>query len=469
MNIQEMVAAEYHVGDRVRVLVDGTPDIPRETKGNIVRVGDGFGQGLVTVALRINGHAIEGVFAPHQIEIVATQGDLERTRILQNVEWAGTNLPQELLQVMQWIRELIDAGHTYLYIEKNLMSLGFGFNTIRRAFQRLTGMRAEDAVNFDWQQSPGTIPQFTHGWGEGKKKGEYYFVMPGVDWYGVYCQEDDITRIETSRHGILSEAMEALAKLVKKVERWDPPVRDLKPKPGTIDPEPLKFNHQQIYMQAGRIAHALEEAKDNVERVALTKRAYRDGLIEEETRDFLLRAFGEDVEKRIKEDAAGEKVDEVGRHQMERSVADEADERTPDQFFSRTKIEKRYGVPPADVVATIMDYLDQRAHELGNFGMALVSFKYSTIQPAGESGTGTQKDGEDEIDVMNVSASVSVLLEISDRISGATQIVMTVFGVVRGKLRPTDMVKGLDDRLYALTDEGIAGLFEPARSMKQSP
>jgi hypothetical protein len=171
-------------------------------------------------------------------------------------------------------------------------------------FKKITGLTPQEAVNINAIYTPGTIPQFNLGWGEAKKgKETYYFVMPIKHGYSVFCQEGDQKREETSHFLLLSEALEHTKKQVKKLEQWNPPVKDVK----------TDIDATQLYQQV----HIFREASSDQlyrdllpyskhERVGMVRQAYAMGMVGEHDRDALLSAFGagEDSPSQVAENNA---------------------------------------------------------------------------------------------------------------------------------------------------------------------
>jgi len=453
--------SEYQVGDRVRTLV-ASEGIPAGTKGNIIFCDH---SGSVVVA-KVDGNHTEANFYNNQLEIVASHGEIERTRMMHGIPYAGLNLPEELLEAEGHIRDLVDSGYGYRYIESYLMSNGYGYNVIRRAFTKLTGMTPEQAVNIDAIYSPGSIPQFNYAWGMAKKGKEVYFVMSIANKYVILCQKDDMNREEHSSFLELMEAKNALKKLVKKVMQWDPPVKDIK---NQITDSTQLYKQPQLFMKANEIqewALKLNTYSSIHERGAMIRQAYEDGWIDDMKRDFLLSKFA-DAEAQMEETAVREKLDEIEKEKMDRPIRDEIAEKTPSQYFQRHKMQNRYSMLPADVVDSISRYLYQANADLRDFTVDVHSLKYATVQPTKKKGKGSPASTE-PADIMDATASVSVLVEVTDNKAAEpynTKLGLMVFSVIGTELYTSDTIKGEDDWVYALTDEGLGKYFQSERQM----
>jgi hypothetical protein len=452
---------EYTVGDRVRTLV-ASEGIPEGTKGNVIFT-DNTG---TIVSAKVDGIPVQANYYDNQLEVIASHGQVERTKMMKGIEWAGTNLPEELLQAEAKIAELVDAGYGYREIESLMMSDLFALNVIRRAFKKYTGRTPEECMNINAIYSPGCIPQFNYAWGMAKKGKGVYFIMSIADKYVVLHQKDDRERDEHSSHLELVEAKEALKKLVKELMQWNPPVKDVKNK---VTDATQMMRQPQIFMKASDI-QAWEEKLNNysskLERGSMIRQAYEDGLIEAEERKFLLEKFA-DAEADMEQTAVKEKLDDIEKEKMDRPIRDEISEKTPAQFFQRHKMQNRYSMLPADVIDTISRYIYQSNSNLQDFGVAIHSLKFATVQPAkkkNKAGPG----GGTEPDIMDATASVSVLVEVTDNKAAEpynTKLGLMVFSVIGTELFTSDTIKGEDDWIYALTDEGLAKYFQSERQM----
>ena len=413
-------AKEYNVGDRVRVYVEGK-EFPKGTKGNVEFVREGT---IGVLFDGVDGKVAHEFYTAPELEIVASHGEMERTKEQYDLKWVGINQPEQLLEIEDKIRQEVEIGKGYLDIEKFLMGMGYGVNLIRRGFKKLYGISAEQATNYEgWMDSPGNIPQYTMAWGYAKKGKDVYFLMPGVNWYSVLCQKDDMNRVEVSKHMTLDEAVVAIEKLVKQLERYCPAVKDLKlPKKGE-GTDATQFNkNPQIWTQA-------------------------------------------DAEKKMQEEAVMEQLGDIEKETMKRPIKEELTEKTPKQFFERKKIEQRYAMLPANVVNSISEYLAQASARLQDFDLSVASFKYTSIQPSEGASKSTSMD---EPDIMNATASVSVLLEITDKRSESgvnKKLGLMVFSIVQNNVFTSDVLKGEDDVPYALTDEGLQNYFRTERGV----
>jgi hypothetical protein len=304
--------------------------------------------------------------------------------------------------------------------------------------------------------SPGTIPQFNCAWGKGKKGDEVFFIMPNEKGFSIFHQIDDKTRVEDSRHPDLLCAVNMLEKKVKKVERWNPPVEESKK--AIVDVTQL-YRQPQLFMNANcQNVMASVADKPAYEKKGMIKLAFTLGKINGSEFEALVKwAEGEDKEKSMEKGALLEKLKETEDDAMKKPLEEEKAEKSPADFFERQKIEHKYMTIPADVIDSVIQYVHKAGENLNEFALDVKSFKYTSIQPS------RVKSPTDEADVLNAIASVSVLLEVMNK-SGKTgknrKLGLMVFSVIDDSLHTTDNVKGEDDGVYALSDEGLSKYFQ---------
>jgi len=389
-----------------------------------------------------------------ELDIQGTHGNWEATRALQGIQWAGTNLPEELLEVEKHLREMIDAGYSYRFMEGFLMQCSYGVNVIRRAFETLTGLKVEDAVNYKYIYSPGNIPQINLGWGYAKKGNDVYFVMPMAHWYMVFCQKEDKVRLDVSKHATIMDAIEALGKLVKKVERWDPPV----------DPQKTKIDMSQLYKQPQLFMHAsnfrnlcerLQTITSSTERILAIDKSYANGSISKPMREALLTTVAEaGLEEEVVKSKLQKMTDEAMAQPIETQMP-----RTPQEGFNRMKT----GMGPGNDDAYIINEINQRIgtlnEQLKEFDVTIDSHEMKRTIP-----NGMPSPSSDEPDVMNASHWVAMYLRITDKASGAWKPGLMTFEVIGNDVSTSGVIKGIDDRKYAPDDQGLADYFAKERA-----
>jgi len=245
------------------------------------------------------------------------------------------------------------------------------------------------------------------------------------------------------------------------VERWNPPVEDKK-KDKIMDTTQLY--RQSIFMNAACKDFAFTLAdKPAYEKKGMIKLAFSQGKIDGAEYDALITwAEGGDKEQEMEKGALLEKLNQTENDAMKKPLEEEVAEKSPADFFERQKIEHKYMTIPADVVDSVIQYVHKAGENLNDFSLDVKSFKYSSIQPS------RVKSPTDEPDVLNAIASVSVLLEVLNK-SGKSgknrKLGLMVFSIIDDSLHTTDNLKGSDDGVYALSDEGLSKYFQMERSL----
>lgn len=443
--------SELEAGDRIRVLAS-KGDLEGGRKGTVVNVQEDG-----NVEVRMDGNLDDYLVEAGNLERVrASTGSMEMTRALYGVKYVRSGTPEELLEVEGHLRQMIDEGMTPLFMMRFLMTYGYLPVMIRKAFQNLTGLTIEDAVNEGYTRAPGCIPNFTMAWGKGKGNKGWYFIMPIADKYCIFNQVDDMNRDEVSSHKELVDAIDALKKVVVKVERWNPPVKETRK---DVDATQL-YRQPQLFLSASALPlFATIKALPASARAGLVRMAFRDGEITKEDYDKLIDVFA-DAEEQAGQEAIMNKLQELEKSEMQRPLSEDLADKTPEDFFKREELEGRYTAIPADVVNAMSMYLEQVNNRLKEFSVRLRSFKYTTLHPSGR-----KVQESDEPDLTNSVVSIAVILDIVDHASPSTpKQGGIVFSVIGNKIWTTDTLKGLDGVIYGLSDEGLNKYFQKSIS-----
>jgi len=395
----------------------------------------------------------------------ASTGNMEMTRALYDVRFVRSGTPEELLEVEKHLRMMIDQGLAYRFMERFLMTMGYLPHTIRRAFKNLTGVRPEDVVNYEnYFMSPGCIPTFNMGWGKakGKDKG-FFFIMPMTDYYGIFHQVDDRTRVEVSRHPELQDAIEACRKLVVRLERWDPPVKDVK-RPDVVPSE--MYRQPQLYMSASAIqlAELFQTTYSKPLRVGLITTAFRSGAITDTERRYLLSIYADgDVLETEKKEQGVEEQRKAEKDAMKKLTPGE--EKTPDESLGEVVEEDRqFELTPSDVDKFAREFFEKLQQSFPEFRFTHRESKYSVKRPLGK------KNMSDERDVLNAIGQLEVYFYVFDTtvpvVKGQNpKVAGTVF--TRGadqKTIPPEHFKSQDGQEYAFDEGGLLALFEKERA-----
>jgi hypothetical protein len=371
------------------------------------------------------------------------------TKSMQGIEWAGTGTPEELIQVKNHLQDMIKAGYSFRFMESYLMQCGYPPNMIRRMFHYITGITAEDAVNYKYIYSPGNIPGINLGWGYAKKGKDVYFIMPITNWYVVFCQKDDRTRVEVSKFPTIMEAVEAMEKLVKNVERWDPPVKEVKTK---LDVTQL-YKQPQLFMHAAEFRNVCDEMSRYgmyADKKVVADRAYANGIITKAMHETLLVTIAERaLEEEVTKETLRKKTDDA----MTRP-ADKIPE-TPQQFYDQKKSDAN-NIGHDDVMVRMTHaHVQKLSDELRDFDLAPLSTVVNRLSPDKESA----KPSGEESDVMHADAWVAVELMITDKANHITKKGFFTAEFVDGDLVTKDIIKGVDNEPYSPTDESMKDYF----------
>lgn len=409
--------------------------VPAGTPGDVVGLSEDRQSVFINVGaeepLKYQANEIE----PMSVE--ASHGEVERTLALSNSEYAGTGLPEELLQVQHHIRELRDAGYSYLFMEKHLMSMRFAAYMIRRAFKKLTGLDPEQAVNFNYLLSPGSIPQFNLGWGEAKKGKGYFFLMPIGTWYSLLHQENDITRNEVGRFNELKDAVDALKGTVKKAMRWDPPVKEVKDQ--IIDVTQL-YRQPQIFMHAhSALVSQLENIPSWYKRKELIDQKYLSSQIERDVHKQFLKTFC-DIEEEAKREFLEKTVDD-----MKRSPGlDEIERKSENTSL------------PVEVSKFITQFIASKNEQIRGFKIVLGDYTYRKLGELPKMNIQQVEPG-----ITSATAIIKVELNINpveDPVNVKHAISMIV--IVGDEIRPSDGIRDIEThKEFPLTQDGLKNYF----------
>lgn len=384
----------------------------------------------------------------------------EITRSLQNITWAGTGSRQELDELEENMRALIDEKqHGYKYIESYLMAIGYGRDKIRMVFKRLTGADPEQFLNYDaYTTTPSAIPGFNYGWGASKDKTyDYYFIMPWKCGYAVFGQKGDIVRDEVKYVLSLQEALDFVEKKVKELQTYDrivdikkyaKPTENRAPAVETLALGDKSAAIKQRldatpFVQSSEIRSTLEMAREagDISNADFTTLAKHYGLIRyADTAPDLLDAADINIEKEI-------------------------DERSPQQFFDNAALATGdlSGVLLGDVIEAAMKYIETVQADVAGYTLKVPSFKFlkqersERIQKTPEVGTKKVEEFFDRDGIL------SVLIDIyADEQGGLKKSGLVVFGLDNGSLVTPGTFKGENGNVYGLNDAGISQYFTRA-------
>ena len=382
------------------------------------------------------------------------------SRQLQNIPYAGTGTKQELIELEENMREMVESGlHGYKYIENFLLSLGYGLNKIRNAFRKLTGVEPE--VYLDTQaylDTPAALPGINYGWGESKdKEFDYYFIMPYAAAWAIFGQKGDLVREEVKRTATFTEAREALEKKVKEIKMYDK----------VIEPQKVKVKDYQDLSEhwpmgtkvaeLSNYLHRIKYSSQPTEMRAVLEDAISKGQITEQEFQKLAMECGLF--------RSADEMTELEKQVLAKPIEEELNETTPQQFFEKGKPAQN-GMVMGDVVESIVSYIDEVQKDLAEFDTTVRSFKYvSQEKSALVEGTPTVGNNKPD-EFFNSTGIVSVLLDITDKTLPTnirTKPGLAVFTIQNGNVVTSGSFKGEDDQLYPLSEEGFVKYFTNER------
>ena len=372
------------------------------------------------------------------------------------------------------LQELMGTKMSYRQIEDFLVTLGYEIGDIRCCFQKMTGLdpvKLEYMRTEDVKTTPSNIPWYNLGWGWSKsKKHESYFVMPHVgDIFTVFGQKNDMEREEVANFLRHEDAVNHLKTLVKRVHRYDMPAEE------QVDDamakeikEPTKH---QYHVMANYLYDLQQRGELSPERVQLLVRdAVLGGTLTDEEGETMISVYAAD-EKPPKKEAPSDigSQKELEQSQKKRNVKEEVDSPTPQKFFDRV-IERNEPDRMMDEVATkyvksVLSYIKNKTSDIMDFDVRMHSLEYRQHPKAR---TTVEVDPETGAPVGSPKATISVILEISDRSlpeDKGKKFALSVFFVGNdGDVTTSDSIKGEDDIIYGFSEDGMRQYFAKERS-----
>ena len=415
----------------------------------------------------------------------ATRGVTDISKAMLNHTFLGSGLKSEIIEIEENMRHLLtDGKHGYMYIESVLLSLGYPLNAIRTVFRRLTGVTVEEWMDVDkalWSVPP-TIPGINSGWGDAKgSKYDFYFVMPYKNGYSVFGQKGDLQRDELDYCDCIDGILARLKELCKTVYIWDKPVdiKELQIKPDVAGPQvrPLaasdksdKYNELDNYiynnynkMDNGTIAKVLATAQKHNditrEECEILRQAYLSIEADEPSNDVI--PSTPETQPAVPQEIKDE-VHKAEDKAMSNTLEKEMEEDTPSKFFDGFKEDEKMDTVPADVIDKVIKYINFKNEDLDNFKAIVQGFKYTTIDIDENIKNSTPVNRESNEVYFEANALITVLLKIRNNALPADQNeknAFVIFSVVSGDIVTADYIKAENNRLYAMTEEGLSKLW----------
>jgi hypothetical protein len=428
--------------------------------------------------------------AKAKLERQATIGlrDISQTQRGQQFAWSNTG--EQLVELEGLMRNALSEGkYGPKYLRDYFITNGYGNRQITETFKKLTGMEFDDYLStngYVLANIPSTIPPINYGWGEAKNKEyDYYFIQPWNLGWAIFGQKGDLVRKEVSYEGSLNDARSATDKLVKELHYLDKPVDPKKLQED--DSYKTKLSEPKLIQVTASdndnfidLDNWIYEHKGNVPDAEIKSKiiaSYKGNQINEKEFYELWSDYGfeksaapvsqtDEVPVQTDEDKEMRKdVEDTYQREMDRPFEDIEKEKTPSDFFDSHKDTKKFDSLPANVLDKITQYMEQKQETLNEFKIRFLDHKYIHVYHNNEDQE--QLMGEElQKDFSSTNAVVSVIFEITD-----TQVpepenkkdAIIVFNVYDGEILTSDLIKGRDNRYYALTEEGLNKYFSTER------
>ena len=416
-------------------------------------------------------------------------GDISKN--LNNIKYPGTGLKSEIVELEENMHFMLSEGkYGYKYVEATLMSLGYSVKNIRHVFARLTGITPENWMNSDKViHVPGNLPGFNCGWGEAKgSQYDYYFIMPYNVGFSIFGQKGDTQRDEVDCFTCKEQATEVLEKLVKQVHSWDRPLteenlnkyRPVAAPIGTkVKEEPIEIGHSisasedfvalddYIYnnmdrMDAGTIERIVVSAAKQKKITAAEAKTLREAYLsiqadEDEENSEIADDGSKDAKKEV-ENIVEEKEEEL----LNKPFEDEINEDTPSQYFENNVEELKHDSVPAEIIDKVFEYIKYKNENLQNFELVVDGFKYTSVQTVEEVKKSIPVDEDTKEAFFDANALITLLLTVlnkSEPEGDNEKKAILIFSVVGGNIITADYVKTENNKMAALTEEGLSKMF----------
>jgi len=405
-----------------------------------------------------------------------------------DVYYAGTNTRPERIELERNLKRLINEGRfAYKFMEGYLISLGYQRDEIVRAFKHLTGIHPYDLLNpAKFLSTPPTIPGISMGWGEakGKEKYDYFFINPFNWGFALFGQKGDTQRDVVEMYLTSDHAIKGLKDHVKEAMLFDAPLTKDQMKDFKDDGEALSTldsNNPSILLQAAELGerasaiytHLYRHARDNREIDTMLKGAEEMGHISSKESEWIRVALtpteatpteqpAGDSQQRAMETGLSEKLMDAETDVKKQPFEDERKQVTPSEYFEAERDEVDVDKAMTENVSKILEYIRQKNSVLRNFSLRISSFKYHGRELAEKIENEVQVPGEDIEQFFSANAIMSVIVDIVDNTLSAdigTKAGLLVFVIADGSIVFDDTFKSDENKIMALTEEGLGKLF----------
>lgn len=380
----------------------------------------------------------------------------QNVRATTDTTWAGTLTINELYELERHIKEFADEGKVYPSIEKALVAYGYHKEKIRKVFHKVTGIDPVMAYldTSTYTIPPDAVPRYNYGWGISKDKNEdYYFVLPFVDKYAVYCQRG-LNRKISSQHFSLSEAQEELKGLVKDVKAVSPDSleRDEYFMRSVASIQVPTFDNPEATRIASEI-HRLKKTNGEEFIKKMIVDAVQEGTISiaEQTQLYCLADNEDPSDMSSEEKLRKDELDKYKKDQESSTLEDEINElKLPNDDF-KNFLEEDSQADMKELSNDAYDLLNDIASSVPGFEIKPVGSRVDLVDVQSHSA-----DVTNHID----TGSIRFIINIRDTKNNEELKGLVIMFIVNGRLQYSGKFKGGDHNEYALSTPGINAYFD---------
>jgi hypothetical protein len=169
-----------------------------------------------------------------------------------------------------------------------------------------------------------------------------------------------------------------------------------------------------------------------------------------------------DSQQRAMETGLSEKLMDAETDVKKQPFEDERKQVTPSEYFEAERDEVDVDKAMTENVSKILEYIKQKNSVLRNFTLRVGSFKYHGRELAQKIENEVQVPGQDLEEFFAANAIMSVIVDVVDNTLAAatgTKAALLVFVIDKGNIVFDDTAKFDDEKVYALTEEGLSRAF----------
>ena len=170
----------------------------------------------------------------------------------------------------------------------------------------------------------------------------------------------------------------------------------------------------------------------------------------------------QDSQQKSMEVGMAEKLMDAETEMKKQPFENEKRQITPSEYFDSERDEVDLDKAATDNVSKVLEYIKQKNSVLRNFTMRVSSFKYHGRELSEKLENEIQVPGQDIEQFFASNALLSVIVDMIDNTLPEeinTKAALLVFVIADGEVVYDDTFKGDDEKIYALTEEGLAKFF----------